>query len=116
VQAGAGRSTMPCLHKALFFYGNFCGIQSQSKQIKMAKQNLSELSTEDLIKKKKTLTFVTGILAGMLIVLLIITIFQTISEGFKPLIAVPFGLLPILILSYNQVSSMDKELKSRNSN
>jgi hypothetical protein len=54
--------------------------QSQSKYKKMAQENLHELSTEDLIKKKKTLSFATGILIGALTVLLIITILRAINK------------------------------------
>jgi hypothetical protein len=88
--------------------------QSQSKYIIMAKENLSELSTEDLIKKKKSTTFSTGLLGGVLIALLVITILQTVNKGATALLAIPFALLPILIKSYNQVKAMDRELKSRN--
>ena len=82
----------------------------------MAKENFSELSTEDLIKKKKTMTNTMGLLAGSLIVLFIITIFQTINKQFTPLLAVPFALLPVLIMCYSQVNAMNKDLKSRESN
>jgi hypothetical protein len=79
----------------------------------MAKENFSELSTEDLIKKKKTITLSTGVLAGALIGLFIITIFQTINDGVTPFLAVPFAFVPILIICYKQVSAINKELKSR---
>ena len=79
----------------------------------MAKENFSELSTEDLIKKKKTMSFATGLLIGVLTVLFIINILQTINKGFTPQLIVPFALLPILIMSYRQVRSINKELKSR---
>ena len=82
----------------------------------MAKENFSELSTEDLIKKKKTMSYATGVLAGALIMLLLITIYKVINKWFAPLIVLPFALLPTLIINYNQVKSMDKELKSRNLN
>ena len=82
----------------------------------MAKENFSELSTEDLIKKKKTTTFVAGILIGALIMLLIITISKTINEGITPSLAVPIPLLPILIICYIRVRSMNKELENRKSN
>ncbi len=85
-------------------------------KMEFKKDSFSEMTTEDLIKKKKSTSFVTGLLAGALIGLLMIVIFQTINKGFTPLLAVPFALLPILILIYSQVRSMDKELKSRNSN
>jgi hypothetical protein len=38
------------------------------------------------------------------------------KKGATALLAIPFALLPVLIESYNQVKSMDKELKKRNLN
>ncbi|MET3127731.1 hypothetical protein ABID42_002850 [Arcicella rosea] len=85
-------------------------------KMELKKDNFSDMGTEDLIKKKKSTSFAFGLFVGALTVLLIITIFQTINKGVTPLLAVPFALLPLLILVYSQVSSIDKELKSRNSN
>lgn len=81
----------------------------------MAKENFSELATEELIKKKKAMTFTAGLLAGALVGLLIITVFQAINKEFTPLLFVPFAFLPILIIIYSQVRSINKELKSRTS-
>ncbi len=85
-------------------------------EMKFKKDNLSDMTTEDLIKKKKSTSFATGLLTGVLIVLFMSTIFQTINKGFTTLLAVPFGLLPLLIMSYSKLNSMDKELKSRKTN
>ena len=82
----------------------------------MAKENFSELSTEDLVQKKNTVTFIMGLLVGGLSVLFILTIFQTISKGVTLLVAVPFALLPFYFMCNSQINSMDKELKSRKSN
>ena len=85
-------------------------------KIETSKDNFSNLTTEDLIKKKRSTTFSTGLLGGVLIALLVITILLTMNKGATALLAIPFALLPILIKSYNQVKSMDEELKNRNSN
>lgn len=84
--------------------------------IKMAKENFSELTTEELIKKKKTTTMVTGILAGMLTVLLIMATLLAIGQGATgiSLIAVALGLSPILFINYNSIKTINEELKSRN--
>ena len=79
----------------------------------MAKENLGDLTTEDLIKKKKQ---TTGMLGGLLTGLLVLTIWYTISEGFTALLIIPIGLLPILFESYKSIGNIDKELKSRNIN
>jgi predicted lipid-binding transport protein (Tim44 family) len=84
--------------------------------IKMAKENLSELTTEELSKKKKTTTMLTGLLAGMLTVLLIMATFLAITQGATgiSLIAVALGLSLILFINYNSIKTINAELKSRN--
>ncbi len=82
----------------------------------LKKDNFSDLTTEDLIKKKKSTSFATGLLAGALIGLFVFAGFQAINKGITPLLAIPFALIPILVMSYSQVSSMNKELKNRQSN
>ena len=61
---------------------------------------------------------VTGLLAGMLTVLLIMATFLAIKQGATgiSLIAVALSLSPILILNYGTVKKINEELKSRNLN
>ena len=84
--------------------------------IKIAKENFSELTTEELIKKKKATTMVTGVLAGMLTMLLIMAAFLAIKKGATGinLVAVALGLSPILFVNYNSIKAINAELKSRN--
>lgn len=82
----------------------------------MRNERFKEISTEDLFKKKKTISLVTGILTGMLIVLIIYAVFLTINNGFPYLLVIPLGLSPILILNFNTVTNINRELKSRNTN
>lgn len=80
----------------------------------MKKEKYSELKTEDLLKKKKTLILVSSILLGMLITLLILSIFVTIKNGkFSALTVIPFALSPIVFLNFFQVKLINKELESR---
>jgi len=78
----------------------------------MATENFSELTTAELIKKKRTTTRLTGVLAGALTVLLILAIKQGATD-FNSL-AVALGLSPILFLSYSSIKKINEELKSRN--
>jgi hypothetical protein len=82
----------------------------------MQNQDYNGLTTKDLIKKKNALSTIAGALTGALIVLLVISILTTIKKGFTPLVIVPLALLPILIINYNQISTINKELKNRQSN
>lgn len=88
----------------------------KKKAIKIAKENFSDLSAEDLIKKKKATTMVTGVLAGLLTVLLIMATLLAITQGFigVSLIAVALSLSPILFINYNSIKTIKEELKSRN--
>lgn len=83
---------------------------------KPTEENFNKLSTEDLLKKKKSITFVTGLLAGMLGVLLVMSIFLIIKKGLSnvSLAVVPFALSPILFLNYTTLSKINKELERRN--
>ncbi len=84
--------------------------------IKIAKENFSNLSAEDLIKKKKATTMVTGVLAGLLTVLLIMATILAITQGLigVSLIAVALSLSPILFINYSSIKTINEELKSRN--
>lgn len=81
--------------------------------MKTEKDNFSDVATEDLIKKKKSTSFATGLLIGILVFLSMITIFQTINKRFTTLLIVPFAFLPILIIICSQLKAINKELLSR---
>jgi hypothetical protein len=85
-------------------------------KIQFKKDDYSNFTTEDLIKKKKVTTMVTGFLAGLLTVLLIMATLITIEQGETGigLIVVALGLSPILFINYSSVKTINEELKSRN--
>ena len=91
-------------------------INTNKMKAHLKNDNFVDMTTEDLIKKKKSASFAAGLLTGALSALFIITTFQAINKGFTPLLFIPFASLPILIIIYNQVRSINKELKSRQSN
>jgi ABC-type polysaccharide transport system permease subunit len=78
----------------------------------MKKKNYSEMTLEELQKTKKTLVFAAGVLSGMLIASLLITLL-TLKEGMSPLLVIPLALSPILFMNYNLVKTINKELKAR---
>ena len=80
----------------------------------MADKKLQEMSTEKLLQQKKTTRFVMGLLIGMLLVLLAITIYISVNQGFTPLLILPFAALPILFIIVNSLRGINKELRSRN--
>jgi Na+-transporting methylmalonyl-CoA/oxaloacetate decarboxylase beta subunit len=79
----------------------------------MKNQNLGLLDTETLLKKQRSLKVLTGMLAGMLMVLFALTIFISIKKTFSPLSVVPIALLPIVILNLLNLKTIKKELDSR---
>lgn len=82
-------------------------------KIKFKQTDYSELSTKDLLAKKKTTVFVAAFFGGILTVLFIVTILITIKDVFTPFLCLPFAFLPILIININEVNSLNKEVKSR---
>lgn len=82
----------------------------------MEKENLHELSIEELIKKKKSLKFAFGLMVGSLVITLIVTIYLTNKNGFQLSNIIPFSFLPITAIIYNSSNNINKELKSRNVN
>jgi preprotein translocase subunit SecY len=80
----------------------------------METKKLSEQTNEELLKKHKTIKFITGILIGFLIALAALNLVN-INNGDQPwiVLGVPIGLLPIVIINYNSMRTIGKELKSR---
>lgn len=72
----------------------------------------AEMTKEELEKGIKMTTLVTGMLAGALLVLIILNIFVN-KKNFWGIIAVPLALSPILLLNYNNLKEMKKELNTR---
>ena len=65
----------------------------------MESKKLQELSIEELQKREKATKLLTGMFGGALSVLLCLNIYNGLKKGFNSLGAVPFALIPILILN-----------------
>ncbi len=79
----------------------------------MKKINFAEMDVELLQKQKKTITSLTGLLIGMLIILLIVGVYISFNKGFSIFIIIPFTLFPIVAINLNNLKEINKELKSR---
>ncbi|MGJ1364754.1 redox-active disulfide protein 2 [Sphingobacterium spiritivorum] len=79
----------------------------------MKTENLKEMSDEELLKKKRITSTATGVLAGMLLLLLILATYISFTKGFSALIVIPIALSPTLILNFKTVKEIKLELKSR---
>lgn len=74
----------------------------------------SELTIEQLKQRLKPLTFITGFLSGVLLLLLGLTIYQSVTEGrMTPLLATPIALSPIAIINFVRIGKLKKEIRSR---
>ena len=79
----------------------------------MKNQKPSEMSTEKLLQQQKTIKLVTGLLAGMLTVLLVMGIFLAVEQKLYAFIPIPIALLPIVFLNLNNLKEIKKELDAR---
>ena len=75
------------------------------------------MSSEALLKRKKTTEVVTATLAGLLTLLLIAALFLCFNKESSvgiPLLIVPLALSPILYINFNDVKVVKRELQARN--
>lgn len=84
----------------------------------MKTNKLTELTKEELLKQKKLLYTVSGTLAGILSVLIIMIILLALKEGMTAvtmsLSVIPIVLLPIVFSNLSQAKLIKKELETRN--
>jgi hypothetical protein len=81
----------------------------------METKKISELSDEELLKKKKTTRFATGMLIGVLGSLFVLNLINIINGKQNwGVIVVPVALMPIVFTSYKSLKEIEKELKLRN--
>jgi hypothetical protein len=78
----------------------------------MKKEDYAAMNTEELQKKLKRANFVFGLLAGALLFSLVLNIFVN-KKGIWSSVVVPLCLSPILLLVFNSIKDLKKELKSR---
>ena len=81
----------------------------------METRKIFELSNEELLKKKKTTRFATGMLIGVLGSLFVLNLINIINgkQNWGAII-VPVALMPIVFTSYKSLKEIEKELKLRN--
>jgi hypothetical protein len=79
----------------------------------MKSMPLTELSTKQLIKNKKTTSIITGSLAAVLIILLGQSIHAWVTEGYPSAIAIPIALSPIVFVNLKKIKEIKRELEMR---
>lgn len=80
----------------------------------MKDPKLQDLSTPDLLKRKKSTEALTGLLAGVLLVLLGVKLYSVIikDEGVLSL-ATPLVFLPIVVINLSTLKAIRTELRAR---
>jgi hypothetical protein len=76
------------------------------------KQDFSKKTNEELLKNFKIARFLTGLLGGALIMLLVLNAIDK-EKTIWQIIMMPLCLSPILILNISNIVAMNKEIKSR---
>jgi hypothetical protein len=76
-------------------------------------QPLTELSTEELNKKAKTLKIATIFMSFSMLIMLICGIIVSMKKGFSALTVTPLGFAPLLIIFSSQLKQVNNELKKR---
>ena len=80
----------------------------------MTQDDIKGLDQETLLNKQKSLTTSTSVLAGVLIVLFIATIYSSIREQtFDPLLVIPLAFSSILLRNYRILKWIKAEQKNR---
>jgi hypothetical protein len=73
----------------------------------------NELSLAELQAKEKALKLAIVIFAGMLIVMLLISAFLTIKQGFGVFTVLPIAFLPLLMANMANLKKLKTEIESR---
>ena len=84
----------------------------------MKTKKLTDLTNEELLKKKKLLSTASGALAGALSVLIIMIILLIVKSGMTTITMalgiIPIALLPNVFSNLSQLRLIKKELETRN--
>lgn len=74
----------------------------------------SELTVEQLKQRLKPLIFITSFLSGVLLLLLGLTIYQSVRDAqMTPLLVTPIALSPIAIINFMRIGKLKKEMRRR---
>ena len=79
----------------------------------MNKKAYQEMSNEELINAKKVTTIAAVLLTVMLLILLGMGIYISVTKKFSALVAIPFALSPTTIINFKNLKKINQELKTR---
>lgn len=79
----------------------------------MKKRSITEYTDEELIRHEKKVQVLTIMLATSMIVLVFTFIVLMIKKGFNPVMIVPIGLFPLLVVNIINLKNLKKEKEKR---
>lgn len=80
----------------------------------MAAKKPNEMSNKDLLKNEKMLKTITYMLIGALIALFVVGIIMIVKKGLNALLIIPITLIPVVLINFNSLKEIQKEIKTRN--
>ena len=80
----------------------------------MASKKPNEMSNKDLLKNEKMLKTITYMLIGALIALFVVGIIMIVKKGLNALLIIPITLIPVVLINFNSLKEIQKEIKTRN--
>ena len=79
----------------------------------MAKENLSDIPTEELKKRVKQLKPAVIIIGVSVVLTAIVGIILTIKRGFSTLNLLPISFIPLVVIFSAKLREIDEEIKKR---
>jgi cytochrome b561 len=80
----------------------------------MKKEDYTNYTTDDLIKKEKTAKAATILLGVMIFLQFLVGLFLSYNQGFSIFVVLPFTFLPIWIINISTMKKIRAEIDSRN--
>jgi hypothetical protein len=84
-----------------------------NKKCVMATKKLQEMSKDELLVEEKKANTAAKVFLGIVIVQFCVSIFLMIKQGFSTFTTLPFAFLPLILIGFNRVKEIQKEIASR---
>ncbi|KOS07624.1 hypothetical protein AM493_17435 [Flavobacterium akiainvivens] len=79
----------------------------------MKTNKFAEMPDAKLLNLEKTVKAVLYMFAAAIVIMLITTIYTSVTRGFSAVSVLPVAFLPILLLNVNNLNEIKKEIKAR---
>ncbi|KPE53173.1 hypothetical protein [Chryseobacterium indologenes] len=79
----------------------------------MKNKHFTEYTDEELMSNEKKIKVLTIMLASSMMVLFFTFIVLVIKKGFNPIMIIPIGILPLLVINIMNLKKLKKEKEKR---